>query len=120
MRCVGRSERQIGKKRSVWANTFAVVDHSQQLANQILAQVVPLRGCARRIDVVVVNHQLRMKLVGLTFKKSIETIKAARQWPLIERAGCRNIVGWSQMPFPCAKGRIAFRFQYFRQSCRVI
>ena len=64
---VGGSEGHVGEKRAVWSHTDGVADHSEGLVDQILGQVVVALGLSRRIDPVVVAHQLRVELVGLAF-----------------------------------------------------
>ena len=54
VRCVRRTERQVGEERAIGAHALVVVDHQQQLIDQVFGEVVALLGGRRRIDVGVV------------------------------------------------------------------
>ena len=72
----------------------------QQLIDQVLADVVTLRGRRRRVDVAVVADQFRVELVGLPLEEPVKPIEPACQRPLIERTGGRDVGRRSEMPLP--------------------
>jgi hypothetical protein len=50
------SERQIGEEGAIRTHPFAVIDHSQQLVDEVFAEVISVRGSSWWFDVVVVDH----------------------------------------------------------------
>ena len=98
MGCVGRSERQVGEERTIRAEALVVVDHQQQLIDQVFGEVVPLRRRGRRIDVSVVTHELGVELIGLAREEAVEALEASGKRPLIERR--RTWVPGARYHFP--------------------
>ena len=120
VRSMGRPEWQVGEERPVGSHALAVVDHAQQLIHQVFAEVVALIGPAGRVDVVVVDHQLGVELVGLAFEESVEPVEAAAERPLFEWSGCGDVLGRGQVPLPAAEGGVTLLAEDFGEGCCVI
>ena len=110
--CVGGTEGQVGEEGPVGPDALAVGDHAQRLVDQVLGQVVPVAGTvpsrvARRVDRVVVGHQLGVELVGLALEEPVEAVEAPGQWPLVERAGGRALLHRREVPLADAEGGVA-------------
>ena len=120
VRSMGRPEWQVGEERPVGAHSLAVVDHAQQLIHQVFAEVVAVVGSSGRVDVVVVDDQLGVELVGLAFEESVEPVEAAAERPLFEWPGCGDVLGRGQVPLPAAKRGVALLAEHFGESCRMV
>ncbi len=107
MGCVGRPERQVGEERTIRAEALVVVDHQQQLIDQVFGEVVALRRRGRRIDVRVVPHEFGVELIGLAREEAVEALEASGQRPLIERASGGHMGPRSQVPLPGAQRGVA-------------
>jgi hypothetical protein len=64
------------KKNGLWRALLLVLHHADGLVGQILAEVVPLFGSARRLDVVVVADQVRCPVVGVTLEEPVVPLEA--------------------------------------------
>ena len=82
--------------------------------------MVAVFGPGGRVDVVVVDHQLGVELVGLAFEESVEPVEAAAERPLFERPGRRDVLGRGQVPLPAAEGCVALRAEHFGHGCCVV
>ena len=74
--------------------------NSDRLVDQVLAEVVTLLGRARRLHLVVVVHQVRIPLAGVTAQEAVEALEAAPQRPPVERARARLLVARRQVVLP--------------------
>ena len=110
---VGGPEGQVGEEGAVGADRGRVRDHPQELVDQVLAQVVAVRGATRGFDVVVVAHQVGVELVGFTLEEPVEPVEAPSQRPLIEGSGGRSLFHGGQMPLAGAEGGVAGLTQDF-------
>ena len=90
---MGRAEREVSEERPIRPHTLAVVDHPQQLVDEVLGDVVPLLGSRRRVDVGVVTDELGMELVGLPLQEPVVPVEAPSQRPLVERSGRGDVLG---------------------------
>ena len=120
VRGMGCPKRNIGEERPIRSNTLAVAEHQQQLIDHVFAQVVPLFSRSRWFGLVIVDHQLRVKLVGLTFEESVETIEASGQRPLVERASGGDVLGRRQVPLPHAVGAVSLGLEHFGNRGRMV
>ena len=60
-------------------NLLDVGDELDRLVDQVVTEVVPLLGRARRLHLVVVVHQIRIPLAGVTAQEAIKALEAAPQ-----------------------------------------
>ena len=63
------------------------MDETDGVVDEVLAQVVAVLGRGRRLDVVVVVHQVGRELVGLPFEEPVEAVEAPLERPLVEGSG---------------------------------
>ena len=68
MQGMGRTKGDVGEERTVGTDALAVVDHLQQLIDQVLGDVVAVVGARGRINVAVVSNQFGVELVGFSSK----------------------------------------------------
>ena len=85
MRRVLGAQAQVQEKGLVRRDRLLLADHADRLVDDVLGQVIAL--AVRRLDVVVVQHQFRMPLVGFAFQETVEAVEAALQRPLVVGAG---------------------------------
>jgi hypothetical protein len=92
VRRVRGAEAQVQVERLGRVDLLDVGNELHRLVAQVLAEVVTLLGRARRIHLVVVVHQIRIPLAGVTAQEAVEALEAAPERPPVERArsGCRN------------------------------
>ena len=117
---VDGAEGQVGEERAVGPNSLAVPDHLEQLIDQVFAQVVALVETRRGVDVVVVDNEFGVELIGLTVQEPVEPVESPTQGPLVERAGRRCVFGRCQVPFAGAERGVALRFEDFGQRGGVV
>ncbi len=87
-----------------------------RLVDQVLAEVVTLLGRARRLHLVVVIHQIRIPLAGVTAQEAVETLEAAPQRPPVERARARLLVARRQMVLPDHERAVAVLHEHLGQE----
>ena len=120
MRGMGRTKGDVGEERTVRTDALAVVDHLQQLIDEVLGDVVAVVGTRRRINVAVVSNQFGVELVGFSLQEAVVAVEAPGERPLIERAGGRDVLGGGQMPLADTEGGIALGVKDFGdRRCRV-
>ncbi len=107
MRGMGRTKGDVGEERTVGTDALAVVDHLQQLIDEVLGDVVAVVGARGRINVAVVSNQFGVELVGFSLQETVVAVEAPGERPLIERAGSRDVLGGGQMPLADTEGGIA-------------
>ena len=101
MRRVGGAEAQVQVERLGRVDLLSVGDELHRLVDQVLAEVVALLGRARRLHLVVVVHQIRIPLAGVTTEEAVEPLEAAPERPPVIRArrpspGCSASGGTSR------------------------
>ena len=79
VRRVRRAEAQVQVERLGRVDLLGVGDELDRLVDQVLAEVVALLGRARRLDLVVVVHQVRIPLAGVAAEEAVEALEAAAQ-----------------------------------------
>ena len=79
VRGVRGAEAQMQVERLGRVNLLDVSDELDRLVDQVLTEVVPLLGRARRLHLVVVVHQIRIPLAGVTAQEAIKALEAAPQ-----------------------------------------
>ncbi len=122
-RLVGRvhgAEGQVGEERPVGADGRGVVDEAQGVVDQILAQVVPLGGSARRLDAVVVVDQLGIELVGLALEEPVVPVEPALARPLVVGAGGRRVLHAAQVPLAEGEGGVALLSEHLGHGGGVV
>ena len=77
VRGVRGAEAQMQLERLGRVNLLDVSDELDHLVDQVLTEVVPLLGRARRLHLVVVVHQIRIPLAGVTAQEAIKALEAA-------------------------------------------
>ena len=86
---VGRvhgAEGEVQEERLARRALLLVLHHADGLVGQVLAQVVPVLGSARRLDVVVVADQVRRPVVGVALQEAVVALEAHAERPGVERA----------------------------------
>ena len=120
VRGVRRPERHVGEERTVGADPLAVGQHRQQLVDQVFRHVVAVFRPSRRLDRVVVAHQLGVELIGFALEEAVEAVEAATEWPLVERAGGRALFHRGEVPLADAERGIARLTQHLGDGRRVV
>ena len=116
VRRVRGAEAQMQVKRLGRVDLLDVGDELHRLVHQILAEVVTLLGRARRLHLVVVVHQIRIPLAGITTQETIEPLETAAQRPPVERARARLLVARRQMVLPDHERAVAMLQQHLGQE----
>ena len=83
--------REPEEERLVGRGGAQVLHEEDRLVGQVLGEVVALLRRARRLDEVVVVHELRVVLVGLAAHEPVEALEAATERPLVPRAAHRHL-----------------------------
>ncbi len=110
----------VREERAIGPHTLAVADHLHQLVDHVLADVIPVFGTARRFDRMVVAHQLRVELVGLTFEEPVEAVEAAGERPLVERTCRRALLHRREVPLADAERGVPLAPQHLGDGGRVV
>jgi hypothetical protein len=87
VRCVRGTEREVEEERLARCGLLLVKQQPYRRAGQVLGQVVAVFRPGRRVDVVVVLHQVRRPLVGVALQESVEALEPQAQRPAPERPG---------------------------------
>ena len=116
VRRVRGAEAQMQVERLGRVDLLDVGDELHRLVDQVLAEVVALLGRARRLHLVVVVHQVRIPLAGVTAQEAVETLEAAPQRPPVERACARLLVARRQVVLPDHERAVAVLEQHLGQE----
>ena len=116
VRRVRGAEAQMQVERLGGVDLLDVGDELDRLVDQVLAEVVTLLGRARRLHLVVVVHQVRIPLAGVTAEEAVETLEAAPQRPPVERACARLLVARRQVVLPDHEGAVAVLEEHLGQE----
>ena len=116
VRGVRGAEAEVQVERLVRVDLLGVGDELDRLVDQVLAQVVALLRRPRRLDLVVVVHQVRIPLAGVTAEEAVEALEAAPQRPPVVRARGRLLVARRQVPLPDHERAVAVLEQHLGQE----
>ena len=113
---VGGAETQVQVERLGRVDLLGVGDEPDRLVDQVLAEVVPLLRCPRRLHLVVVIHQVGIPLAGVTAEEAIEALEAAPERPPVIRARGGLLVARRQVVLPDQERAVAVLDQHLRQE----
>ncbi len=116
MRRVRGTEAQMQVERLSRVDLLDVGDELHRLVHQVLAEVITLLGRARRLHLVVVIHQIRIPLAGVTAQEAVEALETAAQRPPVERARARLLVARRQVVLPDHERAVAVLQQHLGQE----
>ena len=116
MRRMRGAKAQIQVERLGRVDLPDVGDELDRLVDQVLAEVVTLLGRSRRLHLVVVVHQIRIPLAGVTAQEPIETLEPAPQRPPVERARARLLVARRQVVLADHEGAVAVLDEHLGQE----
>ena len=116
VRSVRGAEAQMQVERLGRVDLLDVGNELHRLADQVLAEVVTLLGRARRLHRVVVVHQVRIPLTGVTAQEPVETLEAAPQRPPVERARARLLVARRQVVLPDQERAVTMLHEHLGQE----
>ena len=116
VRRVRGAEAQMQVERLGRVDLLDVGDELDRLVDQVLAEVVTLLGRARRLHLVVVVHQIRIPLAGVTAQEPVETLEAAPQRPPVKRARGRLLVARRQVVLPDHERAVAVLDEHLGQE----
>ncbi len=108
--------REVEEERFVGRDLFEVGDELDRLVGQIDGEVVTLLGRLRRLDLMVVEDQVGIVLVGVTAEEAVVAVEPAPQRPAVVRAGRADLFRGCQVPFADAERGIAVRQQHLGQE----
>ena len=94
-------------KRLVRRDLPGIGDELDRLVGQVLVQVIALFGCPRRLDLVVVVHQVGVVLVGISAHEAIEALEASTQRPAVVGTRGGFQVGRDQVILADHEGAVA-------------
>jgi hypothetical protein len=103
VRGVHGTETPIEEERLVMRRVFLMEDHVHRLFGEVLSQVVAVLRTSRRIDVVVVTHQIRGPVVRVALEESVVALKSEAKWPSIKWSRWGSLSSRSEVPFPTAR-----------------
>ena len=83
----------------VGVDLLGVGDELHRLVRQVRGEVVPLLGCRRWFDLVVVVDQVGVPLAGVAAEEAVEALEAATERPAVVGPGGRLLTGRNQVPF---------------------
>ena len=116
MRRVVGARCEVEEERFVGRDLLEVGDELDGLVGQIDGEVVALLGRLRRLDLVVVEDQVGIVLMGVAAEETVVPVEATTQRPAIVGAGCADLFRRGQVPFADAEGGIAVREQHLGQE----
>ncbi len=103
MRRTGGVPEQVGAVRVVEAE---VAELGDGLVGQVGVEVVALLRGRRRLDVVLVAHQVGRPLVGLAVEEAVVALETEPGRPGVERA-VGPLVAWGEVPLADGRRRVA-------------
>ena len=108
--------REVEEERLVRCDLFEVGDELDGLVGQIDGEVVALFGRLRRLDLMVVEDQVGIVLVGVAAEEAVVPVEAATKRPAVVRAGCADLFRRRQVPFADAECGIAVGQQHLGEE----
>ena len=108
-RAVRRSEGHVGEKRPSARHLLLVLDHRDEVVDQVFADVVgaAVAALTRGRHAMIVDRDHRVPLIDLTRQEPIEAFEALAEGPTIERPCRGGLRGRGEVPLPGAVGRVA-------------
>ena len=116
VRRVRGAEAQMQVERLGRVDLLDVGDELHRLVDQVLAEVVPLLGRARRLHLVVVIHQVRIPLAGIPAQEAVVALEAAPQRPPVIGARGRLLVARRQVVLPDHERAVAVLEEHLGQE----
>ncbi|MNV34612.1 hypothetical protein D3C71_1260390 [compost metagenome] len=115
VRRMHRAQCEVAEERLVRRHLLGIGDEGSGPFDKVGSQVVALLRRGRRFCLVVVVHQLRVVLVGVTAQESVEALETAPQRPTVVGAGGGIGLFRRQVPFAQAVGAVAHLAQDLRE-----
>ena len=84
--------------------------------SEVFGEVIALLRGLRRLDVVVVVHELRVVLVGLAAHEPVEAFEPAAEGPLVAGAAHRHPGGGCEVPLADREGGVAVAQEDLREE----
>ena len=116
MRRVCRAEAEVQVEGLIGVDLLRVGDERDRLVDQVLAQVVALLGCARRLDLVVVVDEVGIPLARVAAEEAVEALEAAAERPARVRPRRRLLVGRGEVPLADHECVVALLDQHLREE----
>ena len=107
VRGVHRPEREVQEEGLARRSLLLVLHHADGLIGQVLAQVVPVLGPARWLDVVVVAQQVRGPMVGVALQEAVVALEPEAERPGVEGTGGRALPARCEVPLAHGHGGVA-------------
>ncbi len=107
VRRVGGAEGEVQVEGLVGVDLLGVGDELDRLVDQVLGEVVALLRGSRRLDLVVVVHEVRIPLARVAAQEAVEPLEAAGQGPARVRPRRRLFVARRQVPLAHGVGVVA-------------
>ena len=98
VRRVHRAGREVEEERAIRRGVLLVLHVPDGGVGQVFGEVVPLGGGARRIDVVVVAHEVGCPVVGVTLEEAVVPLEAEAERPPVEGARVRALPRGHEVP----------------------
>ena len=114
-RMVG-ARREVEEERFVGRDLFEVGDEFDGLVGQIDGEVITLLGRLRRLDLMVVEDQVGIVLMGVAAEEAVVAVEPATQRPAVVGAGRADLFRRGQVPFADAERGIAVGEQHLGQE----
>ena len=107
---------EVQEEGLVRCHLLEVGDELDGLVGQVDRQVIALVGRLRRLDLVVVEDEIGIVLVGVAAQEAVVAVESAAQRPTVVRARCADLLGGGQVPLADAEGGVAVREQHLGEE----
>ena len=107
---------EVQEEGLVRCHLLEVGDELDGLVGQVDRQVIALVGRLRRLDLMVVEDEVGIVLVGVTAEEPVVAVESAAQRPAVVRACGADLFGGGQMPLADAERRVAVGEQHLGQE----
>ena len=118
VRRVGSARREVQEERLAWRSLLLVLDVPDGAVGEVLGEVVAVGGSARRIDEVVVAHELGGPLVGIAGEEAVVALEPEAEGPALERTRRTLLPARGQVPLPDCERVVTGVAQDPRQRAR--
>ena len=115
MRRVAGAGREVQEERFGGQHVAKIIDEEDRLVGQVLGQVIARFGRGRRVDLMVVVHQVGVVLIGLAGQEPVEPLEATAERPALAGARHGHLGRRREMPLADREGAVAGANQYLRQ-----
>src|SRR5262249_56567035 len=85
VRRVGRASREVQEERLARCGLLLVLHEADGVIGEVLGQVVTVAGSARRVDEMVVAHELGRPLIGVAGEEAVVALEPEAEGPALER-----------------------------------